>query len=182
MITSFVYVGREALEMMFLTLMVMTAITASWRVYGSAIVGVLSGIVVGYYAGELLEPYEVVMYALLSALMFWLFFTSKGMAEHIKSHVDAIATRQTGVIAGLFAIWFIYERESMEIFVFMFQAVNNNPNSWLGAAVSAALVFGSFPIIRKHVQPATLFTITRYAFLVFGLWFGYEAWEHLEGH
>ena len=182
MITSFVYVGREALEMMFLTLMVMTAITASWRVYGSAIVGVLSGIVVGYYAGELLEPYEVVMYALLSALMFWLFFTSKGMAEHIKSHVDAIATRQTGVIAGLFAICFIYARESMEIFVFMFQAVNNNPNSWLGAAVSAALVFGSFPIIRKHVQPATLFTITRYAFLVFGLWFGYEAWEHLEGH
>lgn len=182
MITSFVYVGREALEMMFLTLMVMTAVTASWRVYGSAIVGILSGIVVGYFAGELLEPYEVLMYALLSALMFWLFFTSKGMAEHIKSHVDAIATRQTGVIAGLFAIWFIYARESMEIFVFMFQAVNNNPNSWLGAAVSAALVFGSFPIIRKHVQPATLFTITRYAFLVFGLWFGYEAWEHLEGH
>lgn len=182
MITSFVYVGREALEMMFLTLMVMTAITASWRVYGSAIVGVLSGIVVGYYAGEFLEPYEVVMYALLSALMFWLFFTSKGMAAHIKSHVDAIAARQTGVIAGLFTIWFIYARESMEIFVFMFQSVNNTPVGWLGAGLAAALVFGSFPVIKSNVKPATLFMVTRYAFLVFGLWFGYEAWEHLGDH
>lgn len=178
MVTSFVYVGREALEMMFLTLMVASAITASWRVYSAAIVGLLSGIVVGYLVGEALDPYEILMYGLLSVLMFWLYFTSKGMVEHIKSHVDAIATNQTGVFMGLLAVWFIYARESMEIFVFMFQSVNNTPASWLSAALAFALVFGSFPIIKKHVKPATLFTVTRYAFLVFGIWFGYEAIEH----
>ena len=179
MITSFVYVGREALEMMFLTLMVMTAITTTWKVHGAAIIGILSGIVVGFIAGEFLEPYEVLMYALLSALMFWLFFTSKGMARHIKSHVDAIATKQAGVFAGLFTIWFIYARESMEIFVFMFQAANNNPISWMSAGLAVALVFGSFPVIKSNVKPATLFMVTRYAFLVFGVWFAYEALEHM---
>ena len=178
MLTSFVYVGREALEMMFLTLMVAGAITTTWRVYSAAALGLLAGVVVGWYAGEALDPYEVLMYGLLSALMFWLFFTSKGMASHIKSHVDAIAENSKGVFMGLFAVWFIYARESMEIFVFMFQSVNNTPTSWLSAALAAALVFGCFPIIKKQVKPATLFTVTRYAFLVFGVWFGYEAIDH----
>lgn len=179
MLPAFVYVGREALEMMFLTLMVITSLKVDTRVYASAAVGILSGIVFGVLLGELLEPYEVLMYGLLSALMFYLFFTSKNMAAHIKQHVDAIANNQTGVLVGMFTVWFIYARESMEVFVFMFQAVNNTVTGWLGAALAVALVAGSFPLIRKHVQPATLFTVTRYAFLVFGVWFGYEAWEHL---
>ena len=70
----------------------------------------------------------------------------------------------------------------MEIFVFMFQAVNNTSQGWLGAALAVAIVFGSFPLIKKHVPTATLFSVTRYAFLVFALWFGYEAWEHLGDH
>ena len=179
MLPAFVYVGREALEMMFLTLMVTTSLKVDTRVYVSAAVGILSGIVFGVLLGELLEPYEVLMYGLLSALMFYLFFTSKNMASHIKEHVDAIANNQTGVLVGMFTVWFIYARESMEVFVFMFQAVNNTVTGWFGAALAVALVAGCFPLIRKHVQPATLFTVTRYVFLVFGVWFGYEAWEHL---
>ena len=181
MLPSFVYVGREALEMMFLTLMVSTAIVTNWRIYASAILGIFSGILVGYLIGEALEPYEAVMYGLLSALMLYLFYTSKDMAQHIKSHVDAIA-QGTGFWVGLATIWFIYARESMEIFVFMFQAVNNTSQGWLGAALAVAIVFGSFPLIRKHVPTATLFSVTRYAFLVFAIWFGYEAWEHLGDH
>lgn len=179
MLPAFVYVGREALEMMFLTLMVITSLKVDTRVYVSAIVGILSGIVFGMFLGELLEPYEVLMYGLLSALMFYLFFTSKNMAAHIKEHVDAIANNQTGVLVGMFTVWFIYARESMEVFVFMFQSVNNTAQGWLGAGLAVAIVAGSFPLIRKYVKPATLFTVTRYAFLVFGLWFGYEAWEHI---
>ena len=179
MLASFVYVGREALEMMFLTLMVSTAIATSWRIYASAILGIFSGILVGYLIGEALEPYEAVMYGLLSALMLYLFYNSKDMAQHIKSHVDAIA-QGTGFWVGLATIWFIYARESMEIFVFMFQAVNNTSQGWLGAALAVAIVFGSFPLIKKYVPTATLFSVTRYAFLVFAIWFGYEAWEHLD--
>lgn len=179
MITSFVYVGREALEMMFLTLMVTSAISMNYKIYTAALVGILSGIVFGIMLGDLLEPYEVLMYGLLSALMFYLFFTSQDLAAHIKKHVDDIAKNQTGVWVGIFTIWFIYARESMEVFVFMFQAANNTFNGWFGAILAAALVFVSFPLIRKYVPTSTLFTVTRYAFLVFGLWFGYEAWEHL---
>lgn len=182
MAPAFIYVAREALEMMFLTLMVTSAITTNYKIYTAAAVGILSGLVFGIFLGELLEPYEVLMYGLLSALMFWLFFTSNNMAAHIKSHVDAIATNSTGIFVSMFTIWFIYARESMEIFVFMFQAVNNTPTGWLAAGLALALVGGSFPLIRKHVPTDTLFVVTRYAFLVFGLWFGYEAWEHLGGH
>ena len=178
MLPAFAYVAREALEMMFLTLMVSSAIKLDWKIYSSAVVGILSGIIFGWFLGELLEPYEVVMYGLLSVLMLYLFVTSKDMAKHIKEHVDMIATGSS-VIAGLFTIWFIYARESMEIFIFMFQSVNNTVNGWFGALLAVAIVAGSFPLIRKYVPTATLFTVTRYAFLVFAVWFGYEAWEHL---
>jgi hypothetical protein len=179
MISSFVYVGREALEMMFLTLMVTSAISMNYKIYTAAIVGILSGIVFGIFLGEVLEPYEVLMYGLLSALMFYLFFTSKDLAAHVKQHVDDIAQNQTGVWAGLFTIWFIYARESMEVFVFMFQTANNTFNGWIGAVTAAVIVAVCFPLIRKYIPTATLFTVTRYAFLVFGIWFGYEAWEHM---
>ena len=53
MISSFVYVGREALEMMFLTLMVTSAISMNYKIYTAAIVGVLSGIIFGMFLGEL---------------------------------------------------------------------------------------------------------------------------------
>ena len=178
MLTSFVYVGREALEMMFLSLMVSSAIGYNWKLFASAGFGLVVGLIVGWGLGQALEPYEAVMYALLSALMLYLFYTSKDMAKHIKHHVEQIKQRQTGTLIGLFTIFFIFAREFMEIFTFMFQAVNNTKDGWIGASLAIAIVFGVFPFIKKHLNTQTMFTVTRYAFLVFAFWFGYEAIEH----
>lgn len=178
MISTFAYVSREALEMMFLLLMVTTAFKMDWKIYVAIAKGIVVGFIGGLLLGEYLKDHEVLMYALLSALMLYLFFTSEDMGKHIKDHVDSIKAETTSVWVGLFTIWFIFARESMEVFAFMFQSVNNNINGWFGAAFAVALVVGSFPIIKKHVAPSTLFRVTRYAFLVFALWFGYEALEH----
>ena len=179
MLASFVYVGREALEMAFLTVMVSTAIGLNWKVYVPAFLGLITGIVSGWFLGEALEAYEVGMYALLSALMFYLFFNSKNMAKHLQQHVNYIRSGQTGLFVGMFTIFFIFAREFMEICIFMFQSVNNTSDGWLGAGLAIALVFGGFPYLKKHIKTQTLFSITRYTFLIFALWFGYEAIEHL---
>jgi len=101
------------------------------------------------------------------------------MAKHIKHHVEQIKQGQTGTLVGLFTIFFIFAREFMEIFTFMFQAVNNTKEGWIGASLAIAIVFGAFPFIKKHLNTQTMFVVTRYAFLVFAFWFGYEAIEHL---
>tara|TARA_B100000809_G_scaffold237378_1_gene257166 strand:+ start:358 stop:903 length:546 start_codon:yes stop_codon:yes gene_type:complete len=181
MLASFIYVGRESLEMMFLTLMVSTAIGLNWRIYSSALTGLLAGLGTGWFLGGILEPYEVGMYAVLSLLMLYLFFTSRNMAKHIKQHVDTIKSGQAGMLVGMFTIFFIFAREFMEVFIFMFQAVNNTKEGWIGATLAISLVFGCFPLIRKHLNTQTMFSVTRYAFLVFAFWFGYEALEHLIG-
>lgn len=178
MISSFVYVGREALEMMFLSLMVSSAIGYNWKLYASAGLGLLTGLIVGWLLGQALAPYDGAMYLLLSLLMLYLFYTSKDMAMHIKTHVEQIKQGQTGTLVGLFTIFFIFAREFMEIFTFMFQEINNTKQSWLGAALAIAIVFGTFPFIRKNLNTQTMFTVTRYAFLVFAVWFGYEAFEN----
>jgi len=178
MISTFAYVSREALEMMFLLLMVTTTIKMDWKVYVTIAKGILVGLIGGFLLGEYLKDHDVLMYSLLSALMLYLFFSSENMGKHIKEHVDAIKSNTASVWVGLFTVWFIFARESMEVFAFMFQSVNNDINGWFGASLAVALVVGTFPLIKKHVAPATLFQVTRYAFLVFALWFGYEALEH----
>ncbi len=178
MIESFIYVGRESLEMMFLTLMVTTAIVVDKRIFASAIFGMLCGLAGGFALGELLENYEVLMYAMLSALMIYLFLTSANLPAHIKGHVDAIANRNTAGMVGYFVIWFIYFRESMEVFTFMFQAVNNNVEGWTGAGLVVIIVASLYKWLTNYKDTKTLFTVTRYAFLVFAIWFGYEALEH----
>ena len=178
MLASFIYVSREALEMMFLTLLISTTIGMNWKIYSAGAVGLLTGLVSGLVLGDFLENYEVGMYALLSGLMLYLFYTSKNMAKHIKQHVDTIKSGQKGMLVGLFTIFFIFAREFMEVFIFMFQAVNNTKDGWIGATLAIALIFGCFPVIRKHLNTSTMFKVTRYAFLVFAFWFGYEALEH----
>lgn len=178
MLASFIYVSREALEMMFLTLLISTTIGMNWKVYSAGAVGLLAGLGSGLVLGEFLENYEVAMYTLLSALMLYLFYTSKNMAQHIKGHVETIQSGQQGMLVGLFTIFFIFAREFMEIFIFMFQAVNNTKDGWIGATLAVALIFGCFPLIKKYVDTSTMFKVTRYAFLVFAFWFGYEALEH----
>lgn len=179
MLQSFIYVGREALEMMFLLFMITAAITLNRTMIAAVIVGLVTGLLGGIFLGELLEDYEVAMYAMLSALMFYLFFTSKNLSAHIKSHVDAIANNTASFWAGVFTIWFVFFRESMEIFTFMFQAVNNTHMGWTGAGIAVVVVASLYKVLHSYKDTRALFTITRYAFLLFGIWFGYEAVEHL---
>ena len=178
MLPSLVYVGREALEMMFLLFMITATISMDKKMITAAVVGILAGGVGGMFLGEVLEDYEVLMYALLSALMFYLFVTSDNLPAHIKSHVDAIAKNTGAFWTGLFTIWFIFFRESMEIFTFMFQDVHDNVMGWTGAGLAVIVVASLHQVLRHYKDTRALFTITRYAFLVFGAWFAYEALEH----
>lgn len=179
MIQSFVYVGREALEMMFLLFMITATVSLNRKMMLAGVLGLVSGVLGGMFLGELLEDYEVAMYALLSALMFYLFFTSNNLPEHIKGHVQAIADNTATFWTGMFTIWFIFFRESMEVFTFMFQQANNTANGWIGAVGAAVLILALYRVLRNYRDTRTLFTVTRYAFLVFGVWFAYEALEHM---
>lgn len=179
MLQSFIYVGREALEMMFLLFMITATVSLNRKMILAGVIGLASGVLGGMFLGELLEDYEVAMYALLSALMFYLFFTSNNLPAHIKEHVQAIADNTATFWAGMFTIWFIFFRESMETFTFMFQQANNTTNGWIGAVSATVLVLALYQVLRNYRDTRALFTVTRYAFLVFGVWFGYEALDHL---
>jgi hypothetical protein len=61
----------------------------------------------------------------------------------------------------------------------MFQAVNNTQMGWTGAGIAVVVVASLYKVLQSYKDTRALFTITRYAFLLFGVWFGYEAVEHL---
>ena len=189
MLASFIYVGREALEMMFLFLMVSATIPVTKKLVSVGALGLICGLIGGLLLGEFLEDYEVIMYALLSGLMLYLFFTSNNLPAHIKGHVQAIADNTATVWAGMFTVWFIFFRESMEIFLFMFAPVGDSHTElthfsphWTGAALAVIVVATLYKVLSKYKHTRELFTITRYAFLVFAVWFGYEAYEHHNIH
>ena len=176
MLASFMYVGREALEMMFLLFMITATVSLDKKMITAGAVGLVSGLAGGMLLGEFLEDYEVIMYALLSGLMIYLFFTSNNLPKHIKGHVQAIADNTATFWAGMFTVWFIFFRESMEIFTFMFS--KSEAVSWTGAGFAVIFVAGLYKVLENYKHTKELFTITRYAFLVFAMWFGYEALEH----
>ena len=178
MLASFIYVGREALEMMFLLFMITATVSLDKKLITAGGVGLLSGLAGGVLLGEFLEDYEVGMYAMLSGLMLYLFFTSNNLPAHIKGHVQAIANNTATFWAGIFTVWFIFFRESMEVFTFMFQAINDNIASWTGAGFAVVFVAMLYKVLRNYKDTRALFNITRYAFLAFAVWFGYEALEH----
>jgi high-affinity Fe2+/Pb2+ permease len=189
MLASFIYVGREALEMMFLFLMVSATIPVTKKLVSVGALGLICGLIGGFLIGDILEDYEAIMYAMLSALMLYLFATSSNLPAHVKGHVQAIANRTAGYLAGLFTIWFIFFRESMEIFLFMFAPVGDSHTElthfsphWTGAALAVIVVATLYKVLSKYKHTRELFTITRYAFLVFAVWFGYEAYEHHNIH
>tara|TARA_B110000902_G_scaffold237487_1_gene284577 strand:+ start:1233 stop:1820 length:588 start_codon:yes stop_codon:yes gene_type:complete len=189
MLASFIYVGREALEMMFLFLMVSATIPVTKKLVSVGALGLICGLIGGFLIGDILEDYEAIMYAMLSALMLYLFATSNNLPAHVKGHVQAIANRTAGYLAGLFTIWFIFFRESMEIFLFMFAPVGDSHTElthfsphWTGAALAVIVVATLYKVLSKYKHTRELFTITRYAFLVFAVWFGYEAYEHHNIH
>lgn len=188
MLVSFIYVGREALEMMFLLFLVTATVPMNKNMVAAIVVGLLSGLAGGMLLGEFLEDYEVAMYVMLSGLMLYLFYTSNNLPAHIKGHVEAIANNTATFWAGLFTIWFIFFRESMEIFLFMFAPADHDSahvDSLMhltphltGAILAVIVVTSLYKVLGKFRHTRELFTITRYAFLIFAVWFGYEAIEH----
>ena len=147
MLASFIYVGREALEMMFLFLMVSATIPVTKKLVSVGALGLICGLIGGFLIGDILEDYEAIMYTMLSALMLYLFATSNNLPAHVKGHVQAIANRTAGYLAGLFTIWFIFFRESMEIFTcLLFAPVGDSLTElthfsphWAGAALAVVV-------------------------------------------
>ena len=187
MLASFIYVGREALEMMFLLFMITATISLNKKMMTAGAVGLVSGLAGGFLIGDFLEDYEVIMYTMLSGLMLYLFFTSCNLPAHVKGHVQAIANNTAGKLTAIFTVWFIFFRESMEIFLFMFSPslhdtqhegwLHISPH-WTGAALAVIVVAALYKVLENYKHTRELFTITRYAFLIFAIWFGYEAIDH----
>lgn len=178
MISGFIYVGREALELVFLTYLLIGALSFSTLMILAAVAGIVTGIGVGYLLGDLLEPYEWATYGVLSLLMLYLFINSKNIRERIGRHVRE-AKKGVGIFAGVSAIYIIYLRESMEINAFLFMDTGEFTEKLIGAVIAIVVVVLAAPqLMKRKIIQKNLFAITRYAFLIFGVWFGYEALEH----
>ena len=178
MITSIIYVGREGLEMVFLTYLIMNWLTVTTPMIIAAVLGLITGVGGGYLLGDLLEPYEWATYGILALLMFYLFFNSKNITEHVSRHVKEVR-KVIGMFAGVGAIYIVYLRESMEINTFLFMNTGDFTSKLIGAIIAIVIVVLVVPrLIKKNMIQKNLFAITRYTFLIFGIWFGYEALEH----
>ena len=69
----------------------------------------------------------------------------------------------------------------MEINTFLFMNTSDPfIQKLIGAVIAAVIVVAGIPLMMKNkIIQRNLFSITRYAFLVFGLLFGYEAIAHI---
>ena len=180
MITSIIYVGREGLEMVFLTYLIAGALRINMPTILAALAGLVSGVGGGYYLADFLEPYEWASYGVLSIMMLYLFMNTVNIKKHIDMHVEQ-AKNGIGIFAGVGAIYIIYLRESMEINTFLFMnTADPFAQKLIGAVIAATIVVLGIPLMMKNkIIQRNLFSITRYAFLVFGLLFGYETFAHI---
>ena len=180
MLYSFIYVSLEVLEMVFLTYLIAGALKINIPTIISAILGLISGFIGGFFLAEILGPYEWASYGVLAVMMIYLFFNTVNIKKHIDMHVEQ-AKNGIGIFAGVGAIYIIYLRESMEINTFLFMnTADPFAQKLIGAAIAVTIVVASIPILMKNkVIQKNLFSITRYAFLIFGLLFGYEAFAHI---
>ena len=180
MLYSIIYVGREALEMVFLTYLIAGALKINISTIISAILGLLSGLLGGFFLAEILEPYEWASYGVLAVMMIYLFFNTANIKKHIDMHVEQ-AKNGIGIFAGIGAIYIIYLRESMEINTFIFMNTGDAlSQKIIGAGIAITIVLAGIPILMKHrLVQKNMFSITRYAFLIFGILFSYEAIEHI---
>jgi len=180
MLYSIIYVGREVLEMVFLTYLIAGALKINIPTIVSALLGLISGSVGGFFLAEILDPYEWASYGVLAVMMIYLFFNTVNIKKHIDKHVEQ-AKNGIGIFAGVGAIYIIYLRESMEINTFIFLNTGDLlSQKIIGACIAAVIVVAGIPILMKHkLVQKNMFGITRYAFLFFGILFAYEAIEHI---
>jgi len=190
MIATFVITLIECLEIAFITLLLVQTnirkrdsekhlrqhlqVLPQVQISMYGILGLIGGLLTAYYLHDMLENYEWLMYAILSGLFFYLFYRNKDIQKHIKEHVDNI--RQSSSTVLFLAAFFIYGRESFEIFSNLFL----NPNASWSAAICAAIVaFMIYMFARDSKYTSYVFKFGYWAYLAFGIWFGYEALEHL---
>ena len=154
MIASFIYVGREAIEIMLLSFMIINSIKLTKTLVLTALLGILLGGVLGHAIGDFLHGYDAYMYVGLSAMMFYLFFTSSSLPGKIKLSMEHLESNSIccAKIAGIFLVWLVFFRESVEIFVFMFQSVHNNLPSWIGAGASVLLIVFVYNYMKVYTN------------------------------
>ena len=190
MVTSFIVTLIECLEIAFITLLLVQTNTSKRdsekhlrqhlpvlpqvQIFMFGILGLIAGFLSAYFLHDILENYEWLMYAILSSLFFYLFVKNKEIVAHIKSHVDDISNSSSSVL--FLAAFFIYGRESFEIFSNLFL----NPNSsWFAAGIAAIVAIIIYFFARDSKVKVYIFKFGYWAYLLFGIWFGYEALEHL---
>ena len=174
MVTSFVITLIECLEIAFITLLISQTKVHRPTImfYGS--LGLLGGLLSAFYLHDILEDYEWLMYGILSSLFFYLFVKHQDVLKHIQQHVDDISQSSRTVL--FLTAFFIYGRESFEIFSNLFL----NPNaSWLSAWAAAMVAVGIFYLARDSKIKEYIFKFGYWAYLAFAMWFAYEAIEHI---
>ena len=174
MYSSFVITLIECLEIAFITLLISQTSVNKQLIYKYGGLGLIGGLLSAYYLHDMLENYEWLMYAILSSLFFYLFVKNKDIQKHIKEHVESITGASSTVL--FLTAFFIYGRESFEIFSNLFL----NPNaSWLSAGLAAIVAIMIYMFARDSKIKVYIFKFGYWAYLAFGIWFGYEALEHL---
>jgi len=174
MVTSFVITLIECLEIAFITLLISQTKVNKPTVITYGSLGLLGGLLSAFYLHDILENYEWLMYAILSSLFLYLFIKNKEIVAHIKTHVDDISNSSSTVL--FLTAFFIYGRESFEIFSNLFL----NPNaSWLAAFGAAIVAIVIYMFARDSKIKVYIFKFGYWAYLMFAIWFGYEALEHL---
>jgi len=174
MLSSFVITLIECLEIAFITLLISQTSIKKSTIYVYAALGLVGGLLSAYYLHDLLEDYEWLMYAILSSLFFYLFVNSKDVVKHIKEHVDTISNTSPTIL--FLTAFFIYGRESFEIFSNLFLNANA---SWISAGLAAIVAIVIYVFARDSKVKEYIFKFGYWAYLGFALWFGYEALEHL---
>lgn len=175
MLASFTITLIECLEIALITLL-LTRVADNLYLYLFAAGGLAIGVFAAVVLHDYIEDYEWAGYALLSAMLFYLFFRGKDMAKHAVEHVAEIRNA-TGLVVVLLTVITIYARESFEIM----SALLFNPNSsYAAAAAGAALAVIAF-FVGRTVKSVNKFIFTwgHWAYLALAVWFGYEAVEHL---
>jgi hypothetical protein len=175
MLASFTITLIECLEIALITLL-LTRLSNPMRLYLYGAIGLAAGYVASVALHEVIEDYEWLGYAILSAMLFYLFLRGEDMAAHVAEHVNEIKHLSKEIVIFV-TVLTVYARESFEIFSAL---LLNEHASWLAAGLAALVAVVAF-FVGRTVKTVNKFIFTwgHWAYLALALWFGYEALEHL---